>query len=140
MFEVRLRIPANDTSSLLFPRGIIQVYSSLNSNKCFDIDACNTNDRQLTFQYFYSFSVDLITVSADHEVFSFMVHQPHSSINQQRVNYKSVGYTVLPFRTKSDQLFLINFQRANHYVVYFCRTVLLFSGSASSNFLWSAVF
>lgn len=69
MFEVRLRIQANDTSSLLFPRGMIQIHSSLNNNKCFHIDACNANDRQLTFQYFYSFSVDLITVFADHEGF-----------------------------------------------------------------------
>lgn len=69
MFEERLRVQAKDTSSLLFPRGMILVYSSLNNNKCFDIDACNANDRQLTFQYFYSFSVDLITVSAEHECF-----------------------------------------------------------------------
>lgn len=50
MFEERLRVQAKDTSSLLFPRGMILVYSSLNNNKCFDIDACNANDRQLTFQ------------------------------------------------------------------------------------------
>jgi len=52
MFKVRLSLQVNDTNPLFFLKGMMQFYSSLNVHICSDTEACNANDRQLTFQYF----------------------------------------------------------------------------------------
>lgn len=111
-----------------FPRGMMQLYSPLNDNIRFDIEACNANYRQLTFQYFTQSSVDLTMVSVDQKCFQRCV-APDAQQQKLLENKLQIGGLIVPGRIESVQLFKVTFQKANHYAVQFCNTELLFLGS-----------
>lgn len=102
----------------------------------FDTEACNGNDRQLTFQYFTSFSVDLTTASADHECFWLCVTP---ATQQQKLLENKLQISRLYCSTSQNQVSLAiqgNFpERQTLYRAVFATKNYCFWDQMQSSFL-----